>query len=209
MPIYTYTNTIPQAADLISDSQPPILENFQAIQELIEVNHVTFNTADFGKHKSVMFPDQTGSTPIFGGLNGLWAENYTVTGKPEIWYNNFNVVPANSRQYPITASLLSTNSTPGTGVDSWSYLPGGMIMKQGSGTTTAGAYTYSFPVAANIPVFTQVLTVVIGAYDLGASDTDTFVRLRNFTPTTIVLWGSARTTVTPKVAGFSYIAIGY
>ncbi len=199
---------IPQPTDQLSVSQGNILNNFTilgAIAGNANVGSATINnTAGFN---SINLALQGGTVPSFNGNNGFWAGTYAVTTKNELWAQYQQ--GAGQFQYPISASTLSNTPTPGTGVDSWCYLPSGMIMKQGSGTTTAGAYTYNFPVGANIPVFTQVLDVVIGTYDLSPVDTDTFVRLRNFNPTQLLLYGSARTTVTPKIAGFSYIAIGY
>ena len=197
--------SIPQPTDILANSQGDILNNFTilgAIAGNVNPGSTTINnTAGFN---FLNLASQGGTVPFFNGNNGLWSGTYATTTKQEIWLNY-----QNGNQYPITASTLSNNAAPGTGVDSWCYLPGGMIMKQGSGTTTAGAYTYSFPTGPNIPVFTQVMDVVVGTYDLSPTDTDTFVRLRNFNPTQLLLWGSARTTVTPKISGFSYIAIGY
>jgi hypothetical protein len=199
---------IPQPTDQLSVSQANILNNFTilgAIAGNSNVGSTTLNnTAGFNFLNLAL---QGGTLPSFNGNDGLWAGTYAVTGKNELWAQYQQ--GATQYQYPISASTLSNNPTPGTGVDSWSYLPSGMIIKQGSGTTTAGAYTYNFPTGANIPVFTQVLDVIVGTYDLTNADTNTFVRLYNFNPTQLFLYGSARTTTTPKIAGFSYIAIGY
>ncbi len=199
---------IPQPTDQLSVSQGNILNNFTilgAIAGNTNVGSATINnTAGFN---SINLALQGGTVPSFNGNNGLWAGTYAVTGKNELWAQYQQ--GGGQFQYPISASTLSNTPAPGTGVDSWCYLPGGMIMKQGSGTTTAGAYTYNFPVGANIPVFTQVMSIVVGTYDLAPLDSNQFVRLRNFGPTFMLLWGSERTTVTPKACGFSYIAIGY
>ncbi len=54
-PTYTYTSNVPQAATQFNLTQAPILSNFRAINELVAVNHVSFNTInDFGK--SFKFP---------------------------------------------------------------------------------------------------------------------------------------------------------
>ena len=48
---YTFSTNIPQSAQKISSTQAPIQSNFQAINELIDVNHVGFTDAvNFGKH---------------------------------------------------------------------------------------------------------------------------------------------------------------
>lgn len=131
MPTYTYDNTIPQASQRLKDSQPDLLENFQAIQELVEVNHVTFNTADFGKHKFVTFPVQN-PAPTFGATElGLYSFLNGTTAKNELYVNKIS--GATQKQIPMTASTLSASSAPASGTGGWTYLPSGMFMTFGSG----------------------------------------------------------------------------
>ena len=58
-----YQNNIPQASDQINKSQADILNNFAAIQTLIDANHVGFaNPTNQGKHNFVSLP-LTSSSP--------------------------------------------------------------------------------------------------------------------------------------------------
>ncbi len=48
----SYQNNIPQPTDALSQSQSDILNNFAAIQTLIDVDHVDFANINQGKHNN-------------------------------------------------------------------------------------------------------------------------------------------------------------
>jgi hypothetical protein len=122
-----YQNNIPQATDLLSQSQTDILNNFAAIQTLIDVNHVDFASVDQGKHKFITFPVQ-GAAPAFAaGEIGLYNFLDPVTA-----VNQLYVVNAVGSATPMTASELPS-ATSG-----WTYLPSGLLMVWGEATIIAG-----------------------------------------------------------------------
>jgi hypothetical protein len=200
--------SIPQATDIIANSQSQILNNFTilgAIAGNSNTGSTTINnTAGFNFINLAL---QGSTVPSFNGNNGLWAGTYSVTGKNELWAQYQQGV--SQYQYPISASILSNNPTPATQSDGWTYLPSGLIMKWGSSTGTAGNFIYTMPTGANIPVFTQALNVQVCVWETGNLDTNHAIRIINYTPTTINLWGSARTTTATAAVGFSWLAIGY
>lgn len=53
-----YSPNIPQPSDDPSQSQDLILQNFQSINTVMNVNHENFDTVDQGKHKFVQMPQQ-------------------------------------------------------------------------------------------------------------------------------------------------------
>ena len=55
-----YQSTKPAAADQLNNSQDDIQKNFEAIKDLIDVNHETFagGAGNEGKHKWTTFPEQ-------------------------------------------------------------------------------------------------------------------------------------------------------
>lgn len=61
-PTYTYTANTPNSADPMNVTQPLILANFQAMVELVNVNHVGFNQTNTGKHNFISMPNQS-TTP--------------------------------------------------------------------------------------------------------------------------------------------------
>lgn len=62
-PVYTYTLCTPDAASPMNQTQPLLLANFRAINELFEVNHVgwfdTNVSTNFGGHNYLSIPNQT------------------------------------------------------------------------------------------------------------------------------------------------------
>lgn len=67
-----YSNTIPAATDELKNSQSDLLANFEALEALIEVNHLlgTFDSpiaGDTGKHSQVMMPEN--AAPDVAGAN--------------------------------------------------------------------------------------------------------------------------------------------
>lgn len=203
-----YNANIPQATDLLSQSQNDLLANFTAIATLVAVNHVQFNDADQGKHKYAEFPVQNAAPPIVfaAGEVALYSFLNPITSQNELYVNKTN--QATVVQVPFTASLLSTNSNPGLNIAGWTYLPSGILLKWGSGTAN-GSTNFVFPVAATIPVFTNVMSMQLCTAYSNALDGDGFVRLSSFTNLGFNAFGSARTTVTTKAVNFQYLAIGY
>lgn len=145
-----YNPNIPQAADLLSQSQGDILANFQALQTLIDVNHVDFASGDQGKHKWVSLPVQ-GASPVTAATEiALFSRTSALTTVPELcirFAGNGTVIEA-------TSTLLANNG--------WTYLPSGVLLKWGSVAGAGpGAHTAAYPVAATIPVFNQVFIVLL------------------------------------------------
>lgn len=57
----TFDPAVPQANEIISTSQPKLLENFSQLNSVFGVNHVPFNdvSANKGKHNYVTYVEQT------------------------------------------------------------------------------------------------------------------------------------------------------
>lgn len=204
-----YNPSIPQATDALSQSQLDILNNFTSIGTTFDVNHVDFNAgADAGKHKYIQLPVQGANPPaVFGsGEVAIYSFLSGVTSQNELWINKKN--QAANVQIPSTASILSVASSPGNNVSGWTYLPSGILLKWGNSTAT-GNTAITFPVAGDIPVFTDVMSMQLTTYANSAADTNTFIRLSSFTNLGFNCYGSARTTVSNAATSFQYLAIGY
>lgn len=143
-----YLNNIPGAAQRISDTQPLIQGNFAAIQTFLDVNHVTFGAADEGKHKWITQPQQVAAPANFSANEmGLFVLNNAMTAQSEMYLRR-----APSTDLPFTAKKVNTTG--------WSYLPSGILIKWGVKLANPEVVsTVTFPVAADTPVFTQLLSV--------------------------------------------------
>lgn len=195
-----YNPNIPQPTDTGATMQPAVLLNFGAIMDLIDVDHVDFASINAGKHNKITFPVQSEAPTFTAGELGLFSELSGTTDVNELYVYNAAGV-AN----PITASILSTNAAP-SGQPGWCYLPCGILMKWGMSSAT-GTTVVPFPVAANIPVFTGISSLLVTT--VAAAGADQFAYRVSYTPTQMTVYGSARTTVSTATVSFEYIAIGY
>lgn len=209
-----YNNNIPQPTDLISVSQGDLLNNFQAIQTLIGVNHVNFNTSDQGKHMWVTFPQQGAIPPAGSGFLstelGVYNAVNATTTQNELYINKTN--QATVVQVPMTASILSNNSTPpytlNYGGQGWSYLPSGIIIKWGFVTSATGNTLVDFTGLGQ--TYTALLSVQLTPQYTLATDADFAVRISQIiSMTQFSAWVSPRTTTGTATGNFQWLTIGY
>lgn len=203
-----YNANIPQATDQLSQSQADLLANFQALQVLIDVNHVDFASADQGKHKWITWPVQ-GSAPSFNsGEIGAYSLLSSVTTINELYLNKL-VSGSTAVQVPMTASILSTNAAPSNLSFGWTYLPSGILIKWDFNVMQTGQQTVPFRTGANIPVFQSCFLVVPFIASGGAGDVNEAVRLTSVNNTDFGVYCSPRTSTGPAAVTFAYVAIGY
>lgn len=198
-----YNPNIPQPTDILSQSQGDILDNFQAIDVWVDIDHVDFGAPDEGKHARVSFPVQAPAPSFLAGEIGLYNFLSPITG-----VNQLFIVNSAGATTEVNASVLSTNVNPGNNVAGWARLPSGILLKWGNGNAN-GNTAIVFPVAANIPVFTNVMSMQVSTFANSIVDTDTFVRLSAFTNVGFNVFGSARTSMVSVAGSFQYLAIGY
>jgi hypothetical protein len=161
-PTYTYTADTPQSAQAMNNSQSEILNNFRAINELVNVNHVGFNTTNSGMHSYISMPfPSTVTTPTSTDINMYVA----ATGSPnacEIFFEGSNTTPVQISDIAIGGTVPA--GTSGTG---WcEFSTSGLIIKWGTGTitipdaTTGGGAIFYFPTGTDIPAYTYVFGYV-------------------------------------------------
>ncbi len=153
---YTYTPNTPNSSDPMNVTQPLILENFQAIQELIAINHVGFNVPGIGYHNQVQMPNTVApSTPEPSGITMFTK----ATGSP----NPSEIFG----QYP-SGNIFQISGAPvvnsGTGFIQFSS---GIIFKWGTATSPSGAtqYVFVYPSGSGIPAFTVGVPFVQVTYN--------------------------------------------
>ena len=147
---YTFSPNVPQASQKISTTQVPIMSNFQAISELINVNHVGFNNpTDFGKHTVTTFPFQVSDPTTLSGEMAVYSKS-TPSGPnaAEIFYR----YPSNGTVVQLTGG----GATGGAGAASpgYSFMSPTVFMMWGLKTGVAnGANTIVFPSGGGFPTF--------------------------------------------------------
>lgn len=182
-----YKATIPQPADKFSISQADLLNNFGAINTLVAADHIGFNLANAGKHKTATFPQAAAPGAVLVTEVGLYAKSFN--GAAELYINK------NGSQVPFTASSQIA--------EGWSYLASGVIIKWGvrhiSGSSTT---TFAYPSGAGEPVFKAGSTPVVSLTIVTSGSS------------TVSLTASTNTGFTAHhdasgARDFHYIAIGY
>jgi hypothetical protein len=153
-----YNPAIPNAPDKPKNSQPQLKDNFTGIKTLIDINHVTFDLADQGKHAKVTMPVQTAAPVVLAGEGCIYNKNFATTGKNETYLHNQLI--ASTVDIPMSASVLS-NTVPVMNSNGWTYLPSGIILRWETQALVAGAQTITLAVIAGSPAFTNIFQVML------------------------------------------------
>lgn len=189
-----YNKGIPQEDDNPSQSQGLIEANFQEINTAFNLNHGNFNDPDQGKHKFLDLPDQS-SPPTTGANEGaFYSQNSTLTGTTELVFRR----ESNGDEIEFTGFLGAD--------DGWTRLPSGILLKWGTGNGS-GISSTSFPIGANIPVFTAVFSAQVTVKDT-SSEPNSFATFRTVSITAISTFGSSRVSKSETDATFTYLVIG-
>lgn len=189
LPIYTFSTNVPQANQKISATQQSILNNFQAINELVDVNHASFSDpVYFGTHRVTNFVLQDSDPSTAADQMTLYAKTVTGSVNPcEIFY-----------RYPSDGTIVQLTGLGSTGsavTNGYSYL-GTNIMQWGlaTGITASGDNTISFNTPYTSVVYFAQFTPagsytisVPGAYVSATSLTD-FTLTTTGTMSTSVYW---------------------
>lgn len=155
-----YNAAIPQPGDLLSQSQADILNNFDAINTFVAVNHEALNSVAphaEGKHRQIEMPVQAA---VVGTDATQWAmkvvNNTLGVPAPAIW-----LTPPISAQHPAgTAYDITTGLFADPG---WCRLPCGIIVKWGTSLVVhnTGAGKIIQLSAAPAPAINTVLAVTL------------------------------------------------
>ena len=170
---FSYNDNVPLATQKLSVTQDPILNNFQAILELLSVNHAPFNSPYAGQHLFTSLEIQ-GSDPATTATQMAVYCKATPSGPntTEIFYR----YPSNG-----TVNQLSGNigSAGGVFTNGYAYLAPTVLMKWGTATGIVnGANVIVFPTTSGNPAFTGTPSTIY------------------FTPTTYYVQVSGSTYVT-------------
>ena len=185
-----YNNNIPQATDLISQSQSAILNNFAAIATVVEQDHEAFNSANEGKHKQAVFPVQAAAPTTGASEVGLYSKTSAVTGNSELVY----VPESAGTEVEFTAA---TKATAG-----WAILPSGIMMKWGTGSVgnnSSATATYD-----SAKAFTTVYSAQVTMTGASGQDNKSLY-LQSFNTTTLTVYNSCSSSGTQT---FHYLVIG-
>src|SRR5882757_3961016 len=116
LPIYNFSTNVPQANQKISSTQQSILNNFQSINELIDVNHASFSDpVYYGTHRVTNFVLQDSDPSTSSDQMTLYAKSVSDSANPcEIFY-----------RYPDNGTIVQLTGLGSTGLsesNGYSYL---------------------------------------------------------------------------------------
>jgi hypothetical protein len=193
----TFNNNIPQPTDVLSDSQDDILQNFQQLDAAWNINHEPFNSASptfLGKHTQVTLPENAAPTVT---LANIYSISSPLSGTTELAWQRAN----NGDVIEWTGLLAAQNG--------WTRLPSGILLKWGnSGPSIGYTSTLVYPVAASIPVFTNVFITLLVAAP-AAPGVDIVANIINGTQTNLQFQFSVfDTNAVGFVSSINYLSIG-
>lgn len=119
-----YTYNIPQKTDIPKISQSQILANFTGIKTLIDINHVTFDDADQGKHKFLQMPEQSSAPTTAVNEGALYTKVGATSAVTELAFRREN-----------STTVIEMTATGLDGTTYWSMLPSGLLLKWGTVVT--------------------------------------------------------------------------
>ena len=169
-----YNQNIPQPTDFMSNSQNDILNNFQAIYTLVNVNIVPFDdpSGAQGTFKWALFTTGFGAGPVPTAAQiGIYPIISTQgAGGPAL-----TIVTA-------LGATISDFTSSGQDLTGWARLPSGILLKWGVVEVdgTVGPDTVVFPVGANIPAFDVWFVVLTQPNDFPAVDPNLAVSVGPF-----------------------------
>lgn len=165
----TYNPNIPQATDIISQSQPLILTNFSQLNTVFMVDHVEYDNAtagDRGKHTSSTYVEQAVAPATGAAEEALYSA--AIGGTTRIFVRP----PSSGAAYQLTAT------PPSAGATGYSYLPGGILIQWGT-FTWAGANVTQIQ---NFPISFSTAYQVVGTTNAPGRDFSvTAIAANNFT----------------------------
>lgn len=138
MVLFAYNRDIPDAPNNPSVDQPDMLANTNSIDDLLAVDHYSFNTPTGGIHKQVTLINE--AAPGVGAGNGVLYANLATGQSWPFWQNALGSVQ-------LIGGVPVATANNGT-----AFLGGGLILKWGTvtpivpgGVTTPVVFAPAFP----------------------------------------------------------------
>ncbi len=155
-PNFSFSTNVPQANQKISATQVPISNNFQAISEWLNINHVGFSDDNnYGKHNLTTLQQVPGNIDPTTLSTEMSVYCKSVSGDSS-GYELFARYPSNGAIEQLTGSAGS----PLSGGTSYAYINSGLLIKWGTINVKTVPVTIVYPVGTGIPIFTTSVQIV-------------------------------------------------
>jgi hypothetical protein len=194
-----YDNNIVNGPDLLSESQGPMQQNFEAISDLIDVNHVGFNDPDQGKHKFVTFRRNTNRGQSTANDKIINSQNYPFTNTSELLFGNF----------PGVSGFVQTARDVSFSQPLWAvFSDKGLVIKTMTVAAVNGAARLIFPTGPGIPPFSNIQNVQLCIFSpaFGANNGNAYIKSFDILGVDLLVFSNVAGNTNPF--GFQVIAIG-
>ena len=158
MPNFNYTRNIPFSTHNPSVDQPDMQTNTNSTDDLIEVNHYSFNDNNGGYHKPVNIVNSV-STPV--NPAGVGSTLYSVGDN--LAFTNPTLSTAGPGMTPVGIQLTKYEAPPVDLVRGSSFLPGGIVIQWGSGVTDGSGVFNDTLIYPYSVLFCAFATAISGA----------------------------------------------
>jgi hypothetical protein len=178
----TYNPNIPQGNQSGADTQAPMLNNFASLKTATDINHVTFDLADQGKHPFVSLHIQQDAPTTLVGEMALSALVSNLSGVQ-------NTELALRHQSNATNNIFTAG---GTGFFGWTRLPSGLLIKWMNEVVFAGSDTgdtIDF-VAATGPRFVEIYAAFVSPSGTNTGNFTSYIL--NYNINAITVWSTLR-----------------
>lgn len=165
MPNFIYTRDIPDAAHNPSTDQPDMKINTDSIDDLIQVDHYSFNDNNGGFHKQSTYVAQ--ADPTTGVLQGATYTKNVGAGVTQLFYRRES-----------NGTVIRLTGDTSAGFNGYTFLPGGIIIQWGfqNGTHSGVNHTFnpgdtgttSFPITFPNQIFNVTTNVNFNSNTAGA-----------------------------------------
>lgn len=201
---FNYNRDIPNTPNNPSADQPNMKINTNNTDDLIAVDHLSFNTNNGGTHKQVQIQKQqtTVNGVIPAGLIGAGFDTIycsTTAGVDELWF---------VRNALGTGIQLTGPGTPSKSSNGYTFLPGGLLIQWGQITDTSSSLTTVLFATNNINFPNNCYVVMTSIYGsaTGAGGNGT-VKIRKSSVSNTSFQYSWFTN-SSEYSGFFWVAIG-
>ena len=211
MPLFPYNRDIPDAPNNPADDQPDMKENFNSIDDLIEVDHFSFDDSLGGLHKQITLEN----TSLIANEQVLITADDDADGESQIFIesdnsgNTYQLTRMKDADFSSFGGFVAGTVEAGYSMTTgWTFLPGNLLFQYGQVTRAGGIspsdISVTFPVTfSSTDVIVTVTPISKSSGSLNnntASVRDTSVTDSGFT--------CKFQTSTADYKGFTWTAIG-
>ncbi len=222
MTFAAYTSGSPNPLNDPSVDVFTMQSNSNAIPQLIDIDHVGFNSTYGGTHEQVQLQELSGIAPpgiptglVGNGFGTLYTNVTNANG--ELWYVKGASTTGIQLTGPYSPSTLTNNYTPQSGGGAvgvnysagYTFIPGGILYQYGSFIKNSGI-SPSTGIVKFPATFTNASSIIVIVSPItptdGTSQSHTISVINGTTTTTQFEWNYDSSTT--SYVGFSWIAIG-